>query len=43
MTSQVSNRAVANKNNYVKSIARYLFENVNCSSKHQIVVDWDAI
>ena len=32
MTSQVSNRAVANKNNYIKSIARYLFENVNCSS-----------
>ena len=28
----VSNRAVANKYNYVKCIARYLFENVNCSS-----------
>ena len=24
--------AVANKNNYIKCIARYLFENVNCSS-----------
>ena len=33
MTSQVSNRAVANKNNYIKCISRYLFENVNCSSK----------
>ena len=32
MTSQVSNRAVANKNNYIKCIARYLFENVNCPS-----------
>ena len=32
MTSQVSNRAVANKNSYIKSIARYPFENVNCSS-----------
>ena len=31
MTSQVSNRAVANENNYIKSIARYRFENVNCS------------
>ena len=28
----VSNRAVANKYNYIKCIARYLFENVNCSS-----------
>ena len=32
MTSQVSNRAVANKNNYIKSIACYLIENVSCSS-----------
>ena len=24
--------AVANKNNYIKCITRYLFENVNCSS-----------
>ena len=32
MTSQASNRAVANKNNHIKCIARYLFENVNCSS-----------
>ena len=28
----VSNRAVANNYNYIKCIARYLFENVNCSS-----------
>ena len=32
MTSQVSNRAVANENSYIKSVARYLFENANCSS-----------
>ena len=32
MISQVSNRTVANKNDYIKCIARYLFENVNCSS-----------
>ena len=32
MTSQVSNRAVANKKNYIKCIARYLFENVSCYS-----------
>ena len=32
MMSQVSTHAVADQNDYIKCIARYLFENVNCSS-----------
>ena len=46
MISQVSNRAVANKNDYFKCIALYLFVNVNCSSnicEQQNWVRWAAI